>query len=218
MVLPLRQDFLVESESVWTTRSRRRRLVRIALVMFLFGAVAGTLSGGWYEIDRWTERFDSKSAEASRWKSESVMWEGNFHSLQRRVRTAVGTLQHPTFLIWNVPQTIPPHKWLAETVPDTFDLSVQMRASSDVIVFFATLRQYRCFEEGSNLYTCLGLSTGNNSNLHSGTDINVSDFDLAEGCGGWVMVTWNPFPTATTVTGTLSVTRNPAATPTAGCF
>lgn len=128
-------------------------------------------------------------------------------------------LEHPKLTIWNVPQQLKgPNYYLAGGIPDTFTYHLQATSTGPMSVSIITLQEWakavECFDyTGSTTHYCMH---------HSGVVVSFPgvssvnyDFHLSEGCADYIAV----FTAATpiTVTPNVSVTYNPATSPTGDC-
>lgn len=127
-------------------------------------------------------------------------------------------LEHPSLVIWNVPQTIKgPTWWLVGGVPDTFTYHLHATSTGPMSVSILTLDDYaaaaQCIANGGYANYCMHHS-GSVIGWMSKTAVDY-DFHLAEGCADYVSV----FTSNTTVTvhPNVSVTYNPASTTTGAC-
>jgi outer membrane murein-binding lipoprotein Lpp len=129
-------------------------------------------------------------------------------------------LEHPHLAIsTNGPVRIKDNTWyLAGNVPDTFTLHLQATSTGPMSVSILTL------EEWAKAVQCIvsGAGSANYCMHHSGaviswlsvTTVNY-DFHLAEGCAAYLTVF--TAASAVTVTPNISVTYNPASSPTGAC-
>lgn len=118
-------------------------------------------------------------------------------------------------MLWNVPLDIKPRGFAVETVPDTFNLTARLDSrSTPIYAFFMTVDQFACWSTNA----CPVADTARETaHVQHGFSIHVKNFNLGEGCGGWVMIIYNQTEVRAHITGSTSVTRNPAAHPTKGC-
>src|SRR5216684_1158438 len=138
---------------------------------------------------------------------------------QSQVSSLTAQLEHPTLGIWNVPQAITGSSfYLAAGVPDTFTYHLKLTSNGPMSVSILSIHQFgdavRCVETG--------VGTTNYCMHHSGSAIgwlNVTsvnyDFHLAEGCAAYLAVI--TAGSSVTVTPDVSVTYNPASSPTGSC-
>ncbi len=138
---------------------------------------------------------------------------------QSQVSNLTAQLEHPTLGIWNVPQAITGSSfYLAAGVPDTFTYHLKLTSNGPMSVSILSIHQFgdavRCVETG--------VGTTNYCMHHSGSAIgwlNVTsvnyDFHLAEGCAAYLAVI--TAGSSVTVTPDVSVTYNPASSPTGSC-
>lgn len=128
-------------------------------------------------------------------------------------------LAHPKLTIWNVPQQLKGSSWyLAGGVPDTFTYHLEATSTGPMSVSIMRLEDFakatQCVDNGvGNTNWCMHHNGTVNSWLNV-TSVNF-DFHLAEGCADYISV----FTSASTVTVTpnVSVTYNPANSPTGSC-
>src|SRR5258708_30284056 len=138
---------------------------------------------------------------------------------QNQVTDLTAELAHPTLGIWNVPQAITGSSfYLAAGVPDRFPYHRKLTSNGPMSVSILSIHQFgdavRCVETG--------VGTTNYCMHHSGSAIgwlNVTsvnyDFHLAEGCAAYLAVI--TAGSSVTVTPDVSVTYNPASSPTGSC-
>jgi hypothetical protein len=126
-------------------------------------------------------------------------------------------LAHPTLGIWNVSEAITgPDAYLSGGMPDTFTYHLKFTADAPVSVSYMTSKQFvaaiHCVEVGrGNSHTCLS-QAGKGWNNVTTLDVDIHD---AEGCADYLVIF--TAARAATVHPNVSVTYNPAPTPTAAC-
>jgi hypothetical protein len=202
------------------TRVRRRWHVYTGVAVLVAVLVASIvlrdrLASARDDTRMWQHRAAQAQAHLKDATGRLVHVEAELENLRKRIQASVGRLERPTFVLWNVPITVAGNSWAAETVPDTFDLTVDIRASPPVYAFFLTVQQFACWSTNS----CpLDPTTRRTGRVQYGARIKVENFNLAEGCGGWVLVIYNERDQPSRLTGTISATRNPADQPTTGCL
>jgi len=137
---------------------------------------------------------------------------------------------HPTVSTWNDcggTCTLAGDVYMVGGVPDTFTFHVVLTASAPVSVGILTFREFETFDlcptthsvsraGESILAECLRLALNGAPRGWIGTNVNF-DFHDAEGCGGYAMVIVAQAPQTVTFKPDVSVTYNPAATPTGAC-
>jgi hypothetical protein len=140
-------------------------------------------------------------------------------ALQSSLTSLQAEVAHPHLGIWNVRQSLADNtEYLAAGVPDTFTYHLVLKSTGQVNVSIITLDQFaaaiKCVENGVGPTNyCMHHSGAVNSWL--GVTSVDSDFHLAEGCAGYVLVV--TAPNKVTVTPDISVTYNPAPHATGTC-
>jgi hypothetical protein len=144
--------------------------------------------------------------------------QANLTATLGELATTKAELEHPTLLIWNVPQAIKgANSWLVGGVPDTFTYHLQATSSAPMSVSILSVDDYanavKCMDAGSTANYCMH-NSGSAVGFLSKTSVNY-DFHLAEGCAAYVSV----FTSAGTVTvhPNISVTYAPASKATGVC-
>jgi hypothetical protein len=145
--------------------------------------------------------------------------QGNLSAAQTDLAAVRAELAHPSLGIWNVSETLPNANYrLAAGVPDTFTYHLRLTSSGPMDVSILSVDQFTqaviCVENGvGNTDYCMHHSGATNSWLGV-TSVN-SDFHLAEGCAGYMLII--TAPSRVTVTPNVSVTYNPASHATGTC-
>jgi hypothetical protein len=133
--------------------------------------------------------------------------------------TTKAELEHPHLVLWNVPQDIADnHTFLAGGIPDTFTYHLQATSTGPMSVSILTFQQFakavECIDFGTAVTNwCMHHSGAVYSQLGV-TSVNY-DFHLAEGCADYLAVF--TAQSAVTVKPNITVTYNPASTPTGDC-
>lgn len=153
-------------------------------------------------------------------QAQLVTTQTNLTATLGELATVRAELEHPDLTIWTVPQDIKGADWyLAGGAPDTFTYHLKATSTGPMSISILTL------EDFARALTCVQNGNGNTNYCmhHSGTPYdtwtNVTtvsyDFHGAEGCADYVVV----FTAAShiTVTPSVSVTYNPAASSTGAC-
>jgi hypothetical protein len=141
-------------------------------------------------------------------------------SAQQELATVRNELQHPHLGIWNVRQTLRgPTEYLAAGVPDTFTYHLLLKSTGAMNVSILSFQQFGaavlCIENGVGPTNyCMHHSGATRSWL--GVRSIDSDFHLAEGCAGYLVVI--TAPGKVTITPNVSVTYNPASHATGTCI
>jgi cell division protein FtsB len=204
---------------------RERRLWTASLVGALLVAVAGI--GVLYlddtsnqaTIRSLTTQNESLTGRNQNLNDQLKTTQANLTATLGELAQTKADLAHPHLTIWNVPQELKGASWyLAGGVPDTFTYHLQATSTGPMSVSILT------FEQWAKAIQCIdnGVGTTNYCMHHSGavisflnvTNVNY-DFHLSEGCADYLSV----FTSGSTVTVTpnVSVTYNPATSPTGVC-
>src|SRR5260370_2350016 len=138
---------------------------------------------------------------------------------ESQVSNLTAQLEHPTLGIWNVPQAITGSSfYLAAGVPDTFTYHLKLTSNGPMSVSILSIHQFgdavRCVETGVGTTNYCMHHAGSNIRWLNGTSRNY-DFHLAEGCAAYLAVI--TAGSSVTVTPDVSVTYNPASSPTGSC-
>jgi hypothetical protein len=126
-------------------------------------------------------------------------------------------LRHPTLSIWNVSEAIAgPSAYLSGGMPDAFTYHLKFTADAPVTVTYMTSGQFasaiQCVTSGrGDTHTCLSRSG------HGWYDVTTLDVDIheSEGCADYLVVF--TAARAATIHPNVSVTYNPAPSPTGAC-
>jgi hypothetical protein len=202
--------------------SRRGRVVALLAALLLVGVGVGwgaTYAHSLTEARHYQSAKHQVAVERARTaaaRQQPTAAQEETAQLQRRIQQTVGNLARPQFVLWNAPFDIKPRGFAVETVPDTFDLTARVHSrSTAVYAFFMTVDQFACWSTNA----CPVADTARETaHVQHGYSIHVKNFNLGEGCGGWVMIIYNQTEVPAHITGSISVTRNPAAHPTTGCL
>jgi cell division protein FtsB len=211
----------------WRTfiEGRERRLWTASLAGALLVAVAGI--GAVYlddttnqaTIRSLTTQNESLTGRNQNLNDQLKTTQSNLTATLGELAQTKADLAHPHLTIWNVPQQLKGSSWyLAGGIPDTFTYHLQATSTGPMSVSILTLEQWakaiQCIDNGGgSTHYCMH---------HSGAVIGFQnttavsyDFHLAEGCADYLAV----FTSASTVTVTpdVSVTYNPATSPTGVC-
>jgi hypothetical protein len=134
--------------------------------------------------------------------------------LQDKVRSTVGDLDQPSFVLWNgcsanvaAGCALRPGYFYVGGVPDTFTYEVNFTATVPVTVWIMSTHDFVCWQAGYCSYRWVGWE--NISELHRGT------FHDAEGCAGYLAVFQSQ--RAGILYPDVRVTRNPAPQATGAC-
>jgi hypothetical protein len=145
--------------------------------------------------------------------------QANLTATLGELATTKAQLEHPLLTIWNVPQTIKGAAWyLAGGVPDTFTYHLKATSTGPMSISIITLEDWgaatECIDYGRGPTNYCMHHSGAYRSWFNVTSINY-DFHLGEGCADYLVV----FTSAGTVkvTPNVSVTYNPAPTPTGAC-
>jgi hypothetical protein len=132
---------------------------------------------------------------------------GQLSRLRHQVRKSVGSLTHPQFVVWNVPQSLDASHYLFGSIPDTFSWSLRLRSTgSPIKVLVMTDHDYACWFTGS--CTAHWRYWGPSNNI-------TATWDAGRGCSGYVFVITSTG--STTVVPTETITRDPAMHGTGTC-
>jgi hypothetical protein len=205
-------------------QSRERRWWTVALAATLLIAATGI---GLLYVDDTNNQASVRSLttqnESLRGRNQILQDElntsqANLTATLGQLATTKAELEHPTLLIWNVPQTIKgANSWLVGGVPDTFTYHLQATSTGPMSVSILSVDDYaaavKCMDAGSTANYCMNYSGAEVGFLNK-TSVNY-DFHKAEGCAAYVSV----FTSASTVTvhPNISVTYAPASKPTGVC-
>ena len=204
---------------------RERRLWTAALAGALLVAVAGIGvlylddSSNQTAVRALTTQNESLTGRNQNLSDQLKATQTNLTATLGELAQTQAALAHPHLTIWNVPQQINgPTYYLAGGIPDTFTYHLQATSTGPMSVSILTLEQWaaaiRCIENGvGTSHYCMHHS-GAFMSFQNITSVNY-DFHLAEGCADYLAV----FTSASTVTVTpnVSVTYNPATSPTGAC-
>jgi hypothetical protein len=145
--------------------------------------------------------------------------QSNLTATLGELATTKAQLEHPVLTIWSAPVTLKGVDWyLAGAIPDTFTYHLNATSNGPMSVSILTLKDFanatECVDFGrAKTDWCMHHSGAYRSWLNV-TSISY-DFHLAEGCADYVTV----FTSAGVikVTPNVSVTYNPAPSPTGAC-
>jgi hypothetical protein len=200
-----------------------KALILCALVLVVAVAVLGsTLVGTQASLARERDTADSFLASSERWKSElegaeqsSRQYDQQLQELQKRVKTSVGSLDHPRFKLWNSCgggpgdgcSLVAGHEYVGG-VPDTFTYDVRFRSTVPVTVWIMSTSNFVCWETR----LCAWRAAVGWQNR---TSLKGAIFHSAEGCAGYLAVFTSS--RAGTLYPDVRVTRHPAPHPTGVC-
>jgi len=200
-------------------RSKHRRgLMLLAIAAVLAALVGGGAVGesvGVRRADqRWKPLYDRSVADGARFEADSQSWQDNsdryekeLQTLQKKVKTSVGDLDHPQFTVWNVPQTLDGAHYLFGSVPDTFRWTLDIRSTrAPIKVLIMTDQDYACWYSNG----CYA-----HWRYWGPSDRIYASWDAARGCAGYVFVITSSGPT--TVIPKETITRDPAVDVTGAC-
>jgi hypothetical protein len=218
-------------------RWRKRLLVSFAMIVVLAAVTGvGAFLGARNEDHHWIPRYDIAVAEVAHWKSDSHtkaveaetsqessrkwqassdMYQGQLESLQAKIKTSVGNLSNPRFVLWNSCgaggafagcSLTPGHEYVGG-VPDTFTYIVNFTSTVPVTIWIMSTSNFVCWETRLCAWTAVG--------WEDRTVLSNGIFHAAEGCAGYIAVFFS------TQFGTLypdvRVTRRPATHSTGVC-
>jgi hypothetical protein len=134
--------------------------------------------------------------------------------LRADIDSAVGSLEHPHFVLWNACEAGPvegcelvPGHYYVGGVPDTFTYHVYFHATVPVTVWIMDTENYVCWTTGSCDYRWWG--------WEDRTELSDGIFHEAEGCADYLAVWFsNDYGT---LYPNVQVTRNPATHLTGTC-
>jgi len=208
---------------VYLPRERRLWTAALAAALLVTAGGLGILyvdDTNYQNADRaLTSQTEQLTGRNQNLQSALTTTETKLTASENQVSSLTAQLEHPTLGIWNVPQEITGSSfYLAAGVPDTFTYHLKLTSNGPMSVSILSIHQFgdavRCVETG--------VGTTNYCMHHSGSAIgwlNVTsvnyDFHLAEGCAAYLAVI--TAGSSVTVTPDVSVTYNPASSPTGSC-
>ncbi len=212
---------------IWRTviEGRERRLWTASLAGALLVAVAGI--GVLYLDDTsnqaavrsLTTQNESLTGRNQNLNDQLKTTQTNLTATLGELAQTKADLAHPHLTIWNVSQQVAGSKWyLAGGIPDTFTYHLQATSTGPMSVSILTLEQWaaaiQCIQNGAGTSHYCMHHSGAVISFQNVTSVNY-DFHDAEGCADYLAV----FTSASTITVTpnVSVTYNPATSPTGAC-
>lgn len=186
--------------------------------------LAVTWVGGGYALyyvirddDTWSKKAAAEAVQLADASRKYAQLQADKAAVVAQLQTAQSELRHPTLGIWNVSEAISgPDAYLSGGLPDTFTYHLKFTSDAPVTVTYMTSRQFataiQCVEAGrGNSHNCLSQS---GRGWHDVTTLDVDIHD-AEGCADYLVIF--TAARATTIHPDVSVTYNPAASPTGAC-
>ncbi len=217
----------VPRPSAWVPvfQSRERRWWTIALTASLLIAALGI---GLLYADDTNNQNTIRSLQL---KNESLTGrtqnlEDQLNTTQTNLTATLGELaktkaelEHPHLTIWNVPQQLKGASWyLAGGIPDTFTYHLEANSTGPMSVSILRLEDFakasQCVNNGGGTTNYCMHHNGAVISWLNVTSVNY-DFHGAEGCADYISVFTSA--SAVTVTPNVSVTYNPATSPTGSC-
>jgi hypothetical protein len=202
-----------------------RKWRRIALLVVAAGALVslGAVGGGAYESSHWQPLYTRASNELRVARNEgfdatirAAAVQDELSRLQQNIVDKVGSLDHPTFVLWNSCGSGGPsagcpltagHEYVGG-VPDTFTYEINFRSTVPVTTRILPAYQYACRYTKACAWGSAGMYWAPTTDLHV-------VFHEAEGCADYIAIF------STTQTGTfypdIHVTQNPASHSTGTC-
>jgi hypothetical protein len=186
--------------------------------------LAFTWIGGGYALyyvvrddETWSKKAAAEAVQLSDGSRRYAQLQAEKTRVDALLQASQSDLRHPTLGIWNVNAAIAgPSAYLSGGMPDTFTYHLKFTSDAPVTVTYMTTRQFvtaiECVEAGrGDSHTCLSKSG------HGWYDVTTLDVDIheAEGCADYLVIF--TASRATTVHPNVSVTYNPAASPTGAC-